>query len=190
MKAIVLGMFCALSAGCAFNPQQAKIAPSLQVATTTEGKGVTVALRVVDERESKSLGNRGAAFGKAAKITSAEDIASVVQDNVRQGLINKGFTVVAYDAAAPVSLTIEVRALSYETSTGFWTGGVEVKSALKAIGVRDTKTYEKMYRSDDEKRVVVVPTAGKNEEWINTALTDVLRQVFDDLGLIRHLAGT
>jgi uncharacterized lipoprotein YajG len=117
-------------------------------------------------------------------------VASVVHTQVRDGLIKKGFAVVAYDPAAPVSMTVELRALSYQTSTGFFTGGVEVKSALKVIGSRNSKLYEKMYRSDDEKRVVIVPTAGKNEEWINTALTDVLRQIFDDLGLIRHLAGT
>ncbi|HMA12402.1 MAG TPA: YajG family lipoprotein, partial [Steroidobacteraceae bacterium] len=90
---------------------------------------------------------------------------------------------------APVSLTVEVRALNYETSTGFWTGGVEIKSALKAVGLRGGKAFEQMYRSDNEKRVVVVPTAGKNEEWINAALTDVLTQLFNDQGLFRHLTG-
>jgi uncharacterized lipoprotein YajG len=182
-------MACAALSACAFAPQQAKIAPTVQVAATTEGKGVSVALRVVDERDSKSIGNRGSAYGKAAKITSTDDVSAIVHNQIRDGLINKGFNVVPFDASAPVTLSVEIRALSYDTSVGFWTGGVEIKSALKAIGKRGTSEYEKLYRSDEEKRVAVVPTAAKNEEWINASLTDVLTQLFNDTGLMRHLTG-
>jgi len=189
VKIIPLVMVCAAMSACAFNPQQAKIAPALKVATTTEGKGVSVALRVLDERDSKSIGNRGSAYGKAAKITTAEDVAAIVHSQIHEGLTNKGFNVVPFDAGAPVTLSVEIRALSYDTSVGFWTGGVEVKSALKASAKRGTLEYDKLYRSDEEKRVAVVPTAAKNEEWINAALTDVLNQMFNDLGLMRHLAG-
>src|SRR5690606_27570065 len=134
-----------------------------------------------------AIGNRGGAFGKGAQITSADDVMAIVQTEVRQGLENKGFLVTDYDESAPVRLKVEVRALNYSTSVGFWTGGVEIKSAIKAIGTRGTQPYEKIYRSDEEKRVVAVPTAGTNEQWINTALTDVLTQLFEDIGLIRHL---
>lgn len=190
MKAIGLLLVCAAMTACAFTPQQARIDPTVHVAKTNEGQGVQVAFGVVDERDSKTIGNRGGAFGKGAQITTSDDVVAIVQTKVREGLENKGFVVTDYDDAAPVRLKVEVRALNYSTSVGFWTGGVEVKSALKAIGTRGSKPYEKIYRSDDEKRVVAVPTAGKNEEWINTALTDVLTQLFDDIGLIRHLAGT
>ena len=46
-----------------------------------------------------------------------------------------------------------------------------------------------MYRYDNEKRVVVVPTANRNDEMLNAALTDVMTQFFDDVGMLRHLAG-
>jgi uncharacterized lipoprotein YajG len=190
VKVFALVMICAAMSACAFNPQQAKIAPALKVAATTEGNGTAVALRVLDERDSKSIGNRGTAYGKAAKITSAEDVGAIVHNQIVAGLTAKGFKVIPFDAAAPVTLTVELRALNYDTSTGFWTGGVEIKSALKAIARRGTLEYEKFYRSDEEKRVAVVPTAAKNEEWINASLTDVLTQLFDDIGLMRHLAGS
>jgi len=62
-------------------------------------------------------------------------------------------------------------------------------AALKGVSVRDGKTYERMYRYDNEKRVVVVPTANRNDEMLNAALTDVMTQFFDDVGMLRHLAG-
>ena len=177
-----------LLTACAFNPQSAKIAPNVEVATGDVGKGVTVAFRVVDERSSKSLGNRGTAYGKAAEISAADDVSAVVHEKIAEGLKRKGYAVTDYNENASPRLSVELRSLEYGTSTGFWTGGVKVQAALKGVATRDGKVYEKMYRSEKENRVVVVPTAEKNQEWINAGLTDVLTQVFDDIGLFRHLS--
>jgi len=188
MKYIALLTFCALFAGCAFNPQTANIAPTVAVMASSEGRGVTVGVRVVDERPSKSLGRRGTAYGAAAEITAAQDIATIVQKEIIEGLKKKGFSALDYSDSANPKLSVEVRLLEYSTSQGFWTSGVNIKAALKAIAVKSGKTYEKMYRTDKEERVVVVPTAETNEKWINDALTEVLRQLLDDHGLIAFLA--
>ena len=47
-----------LVSACAFSPQVAQINPGLDVASGDLGKSTTVAFRVVDERDSKSIGNR------------------------------------------------------------------------------------------------------------------------------------
>src|SRR5687767_9630048 len=91
---VLLGMLFTLT-GCAFNPQTANIAPIVTVMNSSEGNGVTVAVRVVDERPSKSLGRRGAgAYGAAAEITAAQDLATVVQKEITDGLAKKGFVAV------------------------------------------------------------------------------------------------
>jgi uncharacterized lipoprotein YajG len=189
MKLIAALAIAGSLAGCAFTPQTATIAPKLEVQQENVGNGTTVAFRTTDERASKSLGNRGAAFGKGAEIKSAEDVAAVIHGKVVEGLQKKGFTVSDYNDSAPVRLSLELRSLDYSTSTGFWTGGVKVVAAIKAIGLRDGKSYEKMYRSDSEKRVVIVPGAGANEAQLNAAAQDILEQLFADIGLMRHLAG-
>jgi uncharacterized lipoprotein YajG len=180
--------FCALFAGCAFNPQMANITPTVAVMASSEGRGVTVGVRVVDERPSKSLGRRGTAYGAAAEITAAQDIATIVQNEIIEGLQKKGFSASDYSDSANPKLSVEVRLLEYSTSQGFWTGGVHIKGAMKAMAVNSGKTYEKIYRTDTEERVVVVPTAETNEKWINEALSEVLRQLLDDHGLIAFLA--
>jgi uncharacterized lipoprotein YajG len=192
MKTLLVGIALAasvLASGCAFTPQVAQINPNLEVASGDLGAGITVAFRVVDERDTKTIGNRGAAFGKGAKITSAQDVAALVHQEIAEGLGKKGFGITDYREDASPRLTVELRSLEYGTSVGFWTGGVQIVAALKGVGVKDGKTYERMYRYDNEKRVVVVPTAGKNDEMLNLALTDVLAQFFDDVGMLRHLAG-
>lgn len=187
MKAFIVIAVLALS-GCAFNPQKVHLAPTVNVAETNIGNGATVSLRVLDERPTKSLGHRGTAYGAAAEITTDQDLAAVVHDEVQRGLTRKGFTVVPPASNADASLTLELRALEYSTSTGFWTGGVNVNGAIKAIAQRPGDEYERMYRVDTDNRVVVVPTAGKNSEWINSTLSGLLGQIFEDVGLFRFLA--
>lgn len=189
MAAAVVVAAVSVLSGCAFTPQTATINPTVDVASGDVGRGVTVAFRVVDERDSKAIGNRGGAFGKGAKITTTQDVAALVHEQLADGLRKKGFEVTDYSEAASPRLSVELRSLSYGTSVGFWTGGVETQAAIKGVAVRDGRTYEKMYRYDNEKRVVIVPGAGKNEEMINGALKDVLQQFFDDTGMFYHLAG-
>jgi uncharacterized lipoprotein YajG len=191
MRKMLFGVAVAIAvSGCAFNPQKASLAPVVNVAESNIGNGATVGFRVVDERVNKSLGRRGTAYGAAAEITTDQDVAALVQEKVKEGLTRKGFTVVDFSAPANASLTLELRALEYSTSQGFWTGGVNVDGAIKAIAARPGDSYERMYRADSEHRVVVVPTAGKNSEWINSALSELLGQVFEDVGLFRFLSTT
>ncbi|MDB5770600.1 MAG: hypothetical protein JWM42_974 [Burkholderia sp.] len=175
--------------GCAFNPQQANLTPTITVASSNEGKNVAVGVRVVDERPSKSLGRRGTAYGAAAEITANQDLADVVEKQVVEGLRRKGFKPVAFSATNEPRLSVEVRLLEYSTSQGFWTGGVHVKGALKAAATRSTGNYERLYRSEKEERIMVVPTAESNEKLINTALSELLNQVLEDANLFKFLAG-
>ena len=174
--------------GCAFQAQKATLAPTVTVAPDTIGEGVTVGLRVVDERAEKTLGRRGTAYGAAAAITTDQDLAALIHEKVRDGLIRKGFAVADGGVNGGPNLMLELRAFEYSTAQGFWTGGVNINGAIKAIAERPGDKYEHMYRADSEHRVVVVPTAGTNNEWMNTTLSELLRQVFDDVGLLRFLA--
>lgn len=80
-------------------------------------------------------------------------------------------------------LNVKVPLLEHTTSPNTWTGDVYIKSALKAMASKSGKTFEKMYRANFDKRVVVVPTATTNKQWINEALGDVLRQLLEDRDL-------
>jgi len=53
----------------------------------------------------------------------------------------------------------------------------------------DGRWYDKIYRSDKQERVAVVPTAEVNERWINSTLSDVMNQLFQDNGLFMFIAG-
>jgi len=189
-KGLIFGVMAsmALLSGCAFHEQKATLRPVLEVVGSAEGAGRTIGLRVVDERSSTVLGHRGTATGAAAAINTDQDVAALIHEKVKEGLLKKGYQVVDFNGADGCRLSLELRELRYSTSQGFWTGGVEVEGAIKAVGTKSGDSYENMYRTDDKRRVVVVPTASKNEEWINSAVSDLLKQVFNDPGLSKFLS--
>lgn len=181
----------ALASGCAVTPQTVVVEPTLEVAPSDIGKGYSVAVYVVDERTSTEIGNRGMGM-KGAAITTSNDMVSVFGDAIVQNMTKLGFDAKVVQSLAeseyePTVLRVDIRAIDYETSMGFWTGGIQVRGLLKATAARNERTYEKLYRVDDEKRVMVVPGADSNAEMINTAISALLQKLFDDLSLIKFL---
>jgi uncharacterized lipoprotein YajG len=179
----------ALASGCAVTPQKAILQTHVDYARSDDGKSRQVSVQVVDERDNTDLGHRGAAnIGAGGKISTDQNVAELVRDAVFDGLKAKGFTPVNFNKSVDRQLQVAVRSINYATSTGFWTGGIETKAALKAHASVPNKEYDKLYRIENEERVVVVPTADHNTQLLNKALSDVLAQMFDDPALVSTLA--
>ena len=173
---------------CAFTPQKASLNPTIDLSESNIGNGKTVALKVIDERPEESLGHRGSAFMKGAEITTDQDVASVIYEEISEALQKQGFSTVPFDEKEKRSLKVEIRLIEYYTSTGFWTGGVHTKSALKAIARNGVDTYDKLYRVENEERVIFVPGAEHNEKIINTVIGDAIEEIFNDNQLLTLLA--
>lgn len=184
---LVLIVLLSLNA-CAYTPQKALITPNLQIAETNIGSSKEVGLSVVDERDDKVIGHRGSVYGKAAQITTEQDVPDIFDEKIKEGLIKLGFSPISYSEDFPRSLKVEIRLLEYSTSLGFWTGGIHMKSTLKALATNNGEKYEHIYRVNNEKRVLVVPTASKNEQIINQTASDVLLELFQDQELFQFLA--
>lgn len=174
--------------GCAFTPQQAELKAEVAVASTDVGHGSPVFLQVVDERPTAELGRRGTGAMEGAAITSSQDVATLFRNAVTTGLTQTGFKVVPDAASAARQLRVDIRLLEYDTSMGFWTGGVHTRAALKAAASGDGKVlYENLYREEVEERVVFVPGASENEQQINLAIRRVLEKLFGDQALLSAL---
>jgi uncharacterized lipoprotein YajG len=153
------------------------------------GQGRKVGVLVDDERDTQELGNRGsAAISKGAKISTDQNLPEVFKQAVFDGLKAKGFNPTDNANSPDRRLKVEIRSLNYSTSTGFWTGGVDTKAAIKAIVTNSGISYESMYRSENEERVVFVPTADHNTELLNKVVSEVLAKLFDDQSLLTALS--
>lgn len=174
--------------GCTYTPQTANIDPTVEVAEENIGQGVAVKLRVKDERVNDEIGRRGTGAIRGAAITSERSVAEVFHEKMAEVLTKKGFTIAGQDDNFQTTLDVEIRALEYSTSMGFWTGGEHMNVAVKAIGNNGVDNYEQFYRSEEEKRVMFVSGAKGNEELINAAVAEVLKQFAADGDLFTLLS--
>ncbi len=184
----ILASLALLLAGCAHTPQQVRLAPIVNVSPSVVDQGIRVTLGVLDGRPSRTLGHYGAINDPSTEITTSQDIAAIVKQEIIVGMRKKGFVVSNENVDGEVKLTVAVKLLEYSTAQGGLTDGVNIKSALKVVAIKNNKQLEKMYRIDNTERVLVAPSAETNERWINDALSDVLRQFLDDKELSNFLA--
>lgn len=185
-------LFVALATGCAFTPQTVVIEPMVEVPAGNIGEDRNISVYVVDERTTTTLGRRGTGALRGAAITTEQDIAAVFQTSIVENLNAMGFNAVAVTEGTtdPGSslLRVDIRSLEYEMSMGFWTGGVHTRGSMKATATRDARSYDKLYRVDEEKRVMVVPGANSNAQMINATASAILQELFNDVALFRFLA--
>lgn len=192
VKTVGVLFFMTLVTGCAFTPQTVVIEPTVEIPAGDIGEGRNVSVYVVDERTTTELGRRGTGAMRGAAITTEQDIATVFQTSIVENLNTMGFnaTAVTEGTADPGSslLRVDIRSLDYETSMGFWTGGVHTRGSMKATATRNDHDYDKLYRVDEEKRVMVVPGADSNAQMINATASAILQELFNDVALFRFLA--
>src|SRR4051794_29347995 len=110
VRLVGLAASLALLAGCALVPQKVTITPRLQVPASHLGNGTTVALKVLDSRRTLRIGYRGL-DSKLAEITTEQDLASVFQAKITEGLTQQGFKVVSLSQEPARLLKVEIRTL-------------------------------------------------------------------------------
>jgi uncharacterized lipoprotein len=187
-KSLSLIFLFALLAGCASSPQTILINPDVLVINSEVGKGKSVAVTVTDARADKILGYRTTRLDKDSIILTDSNITKVVQEKIYEGLKNYGFGVNVLPGDSQRSLKVEIQALHYSAPTGSWTGGIHTLARLKVFVKNGDTTYENLYEVENKERVIIPPSQGKNEDLINSPLSDVLNRLLKDKQLIALLA--
>ena len=182
---------CALAAalvcGCAWKPQSATLQPAPNITPSTVGNGVTLAVRVIDKRQSDTIGYRGLDSQNAA-ITTTQNVATVFQEKIIKGLVRKGFSASPFEGQPGRLLIVEIRQIDYTTDMEFWKGIVKTEAALGASMIKDGVKFEQFYSGKRTENTVEAPGAKTNERLINGAISDALQRLFEDENLIRYLA--
>jgi uncharacterized lipoprotein len=175
--------------GCAIAPQQVSLSPTLTALSSVEGMNITVAVRVVDNRSSKMLGRIVGGNGGSVEVTSREEVATVVEKCLFEGLKKKGFHPVDFEEGITPQLTVEVNLLDYVALKGFPMWRAVIKGGLRAVVTRGKATFESTYQAEREEKAMSLPAAEKTEIWINSVLGEVVSNLLSDNRLLRFLVG-
>jgi uncharacterized lipoprotein YajG len=182
----ILGL-ALLAGGCAFTPHDVSLTATAPSYSTDIGSGATVGLRFIDDRDTKTVGQRGA--GMVGSDISADNLVSHLESQVEGILRANGFTVVDYNDASQAKVTVSLRTFKFFIETGFWTGANNIDVSLKADARNGDRDLLKNYSYTHEERILVIPDASGIDSMMNAALTDVLTKLSVDKELMEFLAG-
>ena len=175
--------------GCAWTAQQVNLNPAIDVIGASVGKGRSVYVNVKDERSTQLIGYKIPTGG--GEIKPVQDPALVVRDALVSGLHQLGFETANPGSGAAPELSVELRAIEYKVTQGFWSGGLTADVALKAYcKVGNTAKYDSMYRGHHEENIQAVQSQTANEGYINHALSEAINATLRDQELLRCLASS
>jgi uncharacterized lipoprotein YajG len=168
-----------LVAACAYTPHDVQINAQAPVLNSSAGQGKKLGLRMLDDRPSTTVGQRGA-MNMGADIT-ANQLMDRFEEQVNKSFTAQGFEIVEYnDSSADARLEASMRNFDFFIESGFWTGAKNVEIVVKADAQNGNRTYAETYRFQSEERMLVVPNAEEISASLNAGLTDVLTKMATD----------
>lgn len=179
MKLIIPALLSVLLSACAFSPQQITIKPDFDVISESYGAGRPLSISVEDARENKILGSRGGIYEETSLITLKNSLTDAIAGAARAKLATQGFNVNSNDPDA-AAVKIKIEKLSYDLPKDAVGRKVLLESVLSVEASLGGESYTGRYKTNSERHTLVSPTMGRNEEMINTLLSDTLVRLFSD----------
>ena len=173
--------------GCAFTRQHMTLKPQIDDFGSSIGAGKEVSVKVVDERDDTTVGHRSIA-DQGAEITLADNTLDVIKAAIFDSMKKNGFVPIDFNPNAERQLRVNVRTIKHHISSGFATAGLETKVAFGVVAANKGKTYEQLYRAENEQRIVFVPGEDENERYINLVVSQGLQKIHHDPKLMNFLA--
>jgi uncharacterized lipoprotein YajG len=176
-----------IAAGCAWVPQNARLKVAPTVAPSEQGRGVTIAIEVLDRRMTTTIGRRGV-DSEDAPITTKQNLSVLVRNALIAGYAKKGFNAIPHEGEPGRVLTVELNTLAYTTDMDFWKGIVMTEAVLTASIVKSGVRFEQVYAGRRKETTIEAPRARTNERLLNEALAEAVKGVIEDPRLLRFLA--
>ena len=175
-----------IGAGCAWIPQSAQLKVAPTVPPSEQGRGVMVAIEVLDRRMTTTIGRRGV-DSELAAITTKQNLSVLIRDALIAGYARKGFNAIPYEGDPGRVLTVELNKLEYTTDMDFWKGVVMTEAVLNASTMRDGVRFEQIYTGRRKKTTIDAPGAKTNERLLSEAITEATKSLIEDPHLLSFL---
>ena len=179
-KAAVLLSCSFLLAACAITPHDVEMEAEVPDSESRLGQDQKLGLRVLDNRPSARVGQRGH-MNLGASIT-ADNAAENLEDELRSFYTSLGFQVVDYnDKSADSKLEAALRGLELFVESNFPIGTTSnVNVVIRADAESSSESYAEVYRFSSEEKSFAAPTGDSITDYLNKGLSDVLAQMTTD----------
>lgn len=174
-------------AGCAHSPQSLTPEPKLNAQLAPVGHGQQVVVRVVDGRQSQTLGTRGGLYPETSSITvNGQQLLPQLQAQAEAGVRLLGFTPVQ-NGSGP-QLTVTLAELKYQSpKEGLYVTEANISSTFRADVQNAGRNYSGRYAASLDQRFGMAPNEETNTKLISDVLSDALTRLFQDQTIGRTL---
>lgn len=176
----------ALLGACAYTPHEVAITAASPKATSNADEGLTLALEVIDDRDSTVVGQRMTMM-EGADI-AAPGVIAALERELEAGFEAQGFRVVKRGSPADADLEARLRAFKFFIEPGILTGAENVDVVVALEAKTGNAEFDRTYRASSETTAIVIPGGKAIDEKLNAGLISVLAQIMTDKDLIGLLS--
>ena len=174
------------SSGCAKN-HRVLITPSLPIHNSNIGKGLPVAVKVVDIRSSNVISKwQGGLKVRKFTVISQGDLKDIFTIRIKQGLTKLGFSPKTFNSKTERVLKIEILNIKSRYQENIPRMNVQVKADVRATWQNQEKRLSKIFTSK-KIRFDITPTTFPNEKLLNASLSEIMGKIFSNPSLIACL---
>jgi uncharacterized lipoprotein len=165
-------------AGCANSPQQLSPAPRITAQLAASGHGQPVMVRVVDGRQSPTLGTRGGLYPETSAVTvNANDVVPKLQAQAEAAVRLLGYT----PSGSGPELTITLADLKYQSpKEGMYVTEATISATFRADVRNAGGSYSGRYGASLNQRFGMAPNQETNTKLVSDVLSDALTRLFQD----------
>jgi uncharacterized lipoprotein YajG len=175
-----------LLSGCAKN-HRVFIDPTIPIHNSDIGKGLAVAVKVVDNRPSNVISKwRGGLKVRKFTIISQGDLKDIFSTRVQQGLSKLGFLPKNYNPRTERVLKVEILNIKSRYQENIPRMSIQVKADVKVTCQNRGGSLSKKFTSR-KRRSDITPTTFPNEKLLNASLSEIMGDIFSDPPLINCL---
>ena len=156
--------------------------PSLPIHDSKIGNKIPVSLYVEDSRRNNIIAKWENGLRKFS-ISSQHDLKEIFSTKIQQGLIKLDFIPKIHRRNPDQSLNVRILDIKSYYSERFPRMDVRVKSKIQATCKNNGKQYSKTF-SAQKNRKGITPATFPNENLLNAALSEILRQILTDGALL------
>jgi len=174
------------SSGCAKN-HRVFINPSVPIHHSDIGKGLPVAVKVIDIRSNNVISKwKGGLKVRKFTVISQGDLKDIFTIRIKQGLTKLGFSPKNFNSKTERVLKIEILNIKSRYQENIPRMNVQIKADVKATCQNQEKRLSKIFTSK-KKRFDITPATFPNEKLLNASLSEIMGQIFSDPSLIACL---
>ncbi len=174
------------SSGCAKN-HRVFINPSVPIHDSDIGKGLPVAVKVIDIRSSNVISKwQGGLKVRRFTVISQGGLKDIFTTRIKQGLTKLGFSPKNFNSKTERVLKIEILNIKSRYQENIPRMNVQIKADVKATCQNQEKRLSKIFTSK-KKRFGITPVTFPNEKLLNASLSEIMGKIFSDPSLIACL---